>query len=629
VNAAVGLERGARVRPEGGVRFSVWAPNDTRVAVRLVSGHAEGVHPMERCARGVHELELEEAAAGDDYFLVLEDGRERPDPVSRHLPQGVDGPTRIVDPGRFEWSREGWRGRELARLVLYELHVGTFSRAGTFDGVREDLGRLTDLGIGAIELMPVSQFPGERNWGYDGASPYAVQSSYGGPEGLRRLVDAAHDAGIAVVLDVVYNHLGPEGSVLAEFGPYFTDRYKTPWGAALNLDGPESDEVRRFVLDNALYWLDEYRLDGLRLDAVHALFDFSAEHLLAEMQRRVEDLEAARGRRMFLIAESDLNDPRVVQPRERGGWGLAAQWSDDLHHAVHAVLTGERRGYYVDYGSARHVAKALERRFVLDGVWSEHRRRRHGAPAANVPAERFVVFIQNHDQVGNRARGERLAALVTPDALRLAAALLLLSPYVPLLFMGEELAETRPFLYFVSHGDPELIEAVRAGRRREFASFGHPDDVPDPADPSTFERSRIDRGRAGLPEGRAALDLYRDLIAWRRREPALTPGTARTEVRVDEGAGWIALGLLPAPGRGSELLALFQIGAEPAEIELDELGGEWEVAFSSEDVRYGGGDENPASRLVPASGPVRVLLAGHSAKLLRRAPPRTGTPLER
>ncbi|MGH7823102.1 MAG: malto-oligosyltrehalose trehalohydrolase, partial [Candidatus Binatia bacterium] len=364
-------------------------------------------------------------------------------------------PSRIVDPGAFRWSDDAWRGVELGGLVFYELHVGTFSGAGSFDGVLERLGDLASLGITAIELMPVAEFPGTRNWGYDGVHPYAPHDAYGGPEGLKRLVDAAHRAGLAVVLDVVYNHLGPEGNYLAEFGPYFTDRYATPWGDAVNFDGADSDEVRRYFLDNALYWVSEFHLDGLRLDAVHAIYDFSARHILEEIADAVHALAACLGRNLHVIAESDLNDPRLVRPREQGGFALDAQWNDDFHHAVHTALTGERIGYYADFAGIDPVAKVLKDRFALDGRYSRFRRRRHGREARDLSPARFVVFTQNHDHVGNRPRGERLASLVPFEKQKLAAALLLISPYLPLVFMGEEYAESRPFLYFVSHGDPD------------------------------------------------------------------------------------------------------------------------------------------------------------------------------
>ena len=396
----------------------------------------------------------------------------------------------------------------MADYVIYELHVGTFTPEGTFDAIIPRLASLRELGITAIELMPVAQFPGERNWGYDGVQLYAPQHSYGGPDALKRLVNAAHAEGLAVVQDVVYNHVGPEGNYLAEYGPYFTNVYRTPWGPAVNYDGAHSDEVRRFIIENACYWVREFHMDALRLDAVHGIYDFRAVHLTEALTERVHDLADALDRHVEVIAESDLNDPRLLRPVELGGYAMDAQWSDDFHHAVHVALTGERVGYYEGYakhGAIAAITDALEHRFVFRGQYAPHRRRQHGAPADDVSAEHFVVFIQNHDQVGNRAAGDRLGALVSLDALKLAAALLLLSPYVPLLFMGEEYNEPAPFQYFVSHSDRDLVAAVRKGRHEEFESFGWAGEVPDPQAESTFERSRIhyEPSRAGRARGDA------------------------------------------------------------------------------------------------------------------------------
>ncbi|HEX2220227.1 MAG TPA: malto-oligosyltrehalose trehalohydrolase, partial [Gemmatimonadales bacterium] len=499
-------------------------------------------------------------------------------------PAGVHGPTRVVDPAAFRWSDQGWRGLETADLVIYELHVGTFTGAGTFDGAIERLPELRELGVTAVEIMPVSEFPGSRNWGYDGVSPYAVQSTYGGPDGLKRLVDAAHRAGLAVLLDVVYNHLGPEGNYLGEFGPYFSDRYRTAWGEGLNLDGPDSDEVRRYVVDNAVYWVTEYHLDGLRLDAVDRIVDLSPVHIAEELGAAVHAQGEALGRRTLVIAEIDANDPKWVRSRDLGGYGMDAHWSDDFHHSVHVALTGERSGYYADFVEPGAVAKVMRQRYVNDGRYSPHRRRRHGRPALGVPTDRFVVAIQNHDQTGNRARGERLASLVTPEALRLAAALLLLSPYVPLLFMGEEHGETNPFLYFVSHGDPALVEAVRKGRREEFASFGWTGEVPDPQAEETFEasRPRWERGESG--SGARMRALYRELLRLRRAEPALRPAAADVRVRHDDTAGWVAVRY---EREDRVLEAVFNLSVEARIVPVDQTRG-WTLAFSSDAPDYGG-----------------------------------------
>jgi maltooligosyltrehalose trehalohydrolase len=580
------LERGARVVDEG-VAFSVWAPRADAVAVRVAG---RGRLPLEARGDGVWAGCFLGAAAGDDYRFELtgpEGTATLPDPVSRHQPAGVHGPSRVVDPARHAWSDAGWAGRPLAAQVLYELHVGTFTDAGTFDGAIADLARLAALGVTTVELMPVAEFPGARNWGYDGVHLYAPQSTYGGPDGLRRLVDAAHAARLGVVLDVVYNHLGPEGNVLSRYGPYFTDRYRTPWGNAVNYDDAGCDEVRRFVLDNARYWVTEFHVDGLRLDAVHAIFDAGARPLLAELAAAVHETAAALGRRVDVIAESDLNDARLVRDPGRGGYGLDAQWSDDFHHAVHAALTGERDGYYGDFGGVAPVAKSLRDRFVYDGARSAFRGRRHGGPAGDVPGDRFVVFTQNHDQVGNRARGERLAALTDAPRDRLGAALLLLAPYVPLLFMGQEYGETNPFLYFTDHQDPALVAAVRAGRRAEFAAFAWQGDVPDPQAPETFARSRLDRTRVGTPGHGELFALYHDLLALRRVEPALRPGAGQVTVAVDPDAGWITMAYAARGLPG--LAAAFNLTDGARDVPLPgAVAPGWYVRLATDDPRYGG-----------------------------------------
>lgn len=581
------LERGARVTAEG-VEIAVWAPVADQVVVVVENGAAEGTHRLAGGPDGVWSAVIGGVRAGDDYrFRLGDDTTLLPDPVSRWQPAGPHGSSRVVDPAAFVWQATGWRGRAMRDLVIYELHIGTFTETGTFDAAIDRLSDLVELGVTAIELMPVAEFPGRRNWGYDGVDLYAPQSSYGGPDGLRRLVDAAHAAGLAVILDVVYNHVGPDGNYLGQFGPYFTDRYKTPWGMALNYDGPDSDQVRRFVLDNACYWVSEYRLDGLRLDAVHGIFDFGAKHLLEELAEAVRAIGVADGREVVVIAESDLNDPRIVRPTVRGGYGVDAQWSDDFHHAIHTVLTGERRGYYEDFAGVVSIAEALQRRFVYDGRYSPHRRRRHGASALDVPTHRFIISIQNHDQVGNRAAGERFGALLPESGQRLAAALLLFNPYIPMLFMGEEYGETNPFLYFVSHDDPGLADAVRRGRREEFASFGWDGEVPDPVASATFERSRLDWAKRARAPHDGILRLYRDLLRLRRDEPALRPGETAIETHVDPVAKWVAIRLVPAVG-DRELMGIFNF-AEDEQVHVPlRIPGRWDLILTTDDVQYGG-----------------------------------------
>ncbi|MGH8906785.1 MAG: malto-oligosyltrehalose trehalohydrolase [Egibacteraceae bacterium] len=519
--------------------FRVWAPKPE--CVDLVAGGQR--LEMERDERGWWTRVVEGAGPGTDYAFCLDGGPPRPDPRSAFQPEGVHGPSRLLDHAAFAWRDAGWRGIALPGAVLYELHVGTFTPAGTFDAAIERLGHLADLGVDAVELLPVAEFGGGRGWGYDGVALFAPHHAYGGPDGLKRLVDACHAAGLGVVMDVVYNHLGPAGNYLPEFGPYFADRHTTNWGDAVNVDGPGSAEVRAFIIDNALMWLRDYHCDGLRIDAVHAIVDDSALHILEQLAVEVEALAAHVRRPLFLIAESDRNDPRLVRGRDAGGFGLDAAWADDWHHALHAALTGERSGYYEDFGSIGLLAKALRQAWVYDGTWSPHRQRVHGRSPAGLAGHRFVVCAQNHDQVGNRAVGERLAALTSEGRLWIAAALLLTGPFTPMLFQGEEWGAATPFQYFTDHEDPRLGRAVREGRRREFTAFGwDPQAVPDPQDLATFERSVLDWSELGKNSHAALLAWHRELIALRRRIPALTDGRLdRVGVRCDEAAGWLAV----------------------------------------------------------------------------------------
>jgi maltooligosyltrehalose trehalohydrolase len=499
-------------------RFRVWAPGKQRVDV-VSDGRRT---PMAELERGWWEASDATARPGTRYGFSIEGGETRPDPRSASQPDGVLGLSQVVDHGLHSWTDSGWRGLTLPGLVLYELHVGTFSPEGTFDGVINRLPHLVDLGADAIELMPVAEFSGNRGWGYDGADFFAPHHAYGGPAGLKRLVDACHAADVGVVLDVVYNHAGPVGNFLGEFGPYFTDRHLTTWGAPFNFDGAGSDEVRRFVVDNALTWIREYHIDGLRLDAVHAIVDQSPVHILEQLATEVDAASAALHRAVLLVAETDANDPRLVRGRQAGGYGLDAAWADDWHHALHVTLTGERTGYYEDFASPELLGKALRQAWVYDGVWSRHREMTRGRKPTDLPTHAFVVAAQNHDQVGNRAAGERLAALVDEGRLKAASALLLTTPFTPLLFQGEEWAASTPFQYFTDHADPGLGKSVAEGRRREFAAFGwNPAEVPDPQDPRTFERSKLDWDELEEPYHRGMFSWYRGLIALRRRLPAV------------------------------------------------------------------------------------------------------------
>lgn len=511
--------------------FRVWAPAADKLEVLGEDWRLE----MERRDAGWWELEVADAPVGTLYAFAVDGGPPRPDPRSAFQPEGVHGPSAIVDHSAFTWHDEQWRGLPLAGAVLYELHVGTFTREGTFDAVVGKLEHLVSLGVDAIELLPVAEFSGYRGWGYDGVDLFAPHHAYGGHAGLKRLVDACHGAGIGVLMDVVYNHLGPAGNYLPEFGPYFTRGHSTNWGDAVNFDGPESDEVRRFVIDNALMWLRDYHCDGLRLDAVHAIVDDSAVHILEQLAAEVDALASHLGRSVSLIAESDRNDPRYVRSTDAGGFGLDAASADEWHHAVHATLTGDTSGYYEDFGPLDLLAKALSQAWVYDGIWSPHRRRQHGRPPEGLLGSQFVVYTQNHDQVGNRARGERMGALSSGDRLRIAAALLFTGPFVPMIFQGEEWAASTPFQYFTDH-DRELGRKMIEGRREEFGGFGwDPADIPDPQAEGTFKASKLDWDEVSDEAHSEMLAWYKELIELRRHQPALTdPRLESVEVTCNE-----------------------------------------------------------------------------------------------
>jgi maltooligosyltrehalose trehalohydrolase len=536
--------------------FEVWAPAVSRVRVRLrpsaeepsgaageLSATVDETHELACGPDGWWRLELAELPAGTRYgFLLDDDETALPDPRSPRQPDGVHELSATYDQDAFDWTDGDWTGRALPGSVLYELHVGTFTPGGTFDTAIERLDHLVELGVDLVEILPVNAFNGPRNWGYDGVLWYAVHEPYGGPDGLKRFVDACHARGLGVVLDVVYNHLGPSGNYLPRFGPYLKAGHNT-WGELVNLDGPDSDEVRRYIVDNALTWLRDYHLDALRLDAVHALADDRALHLLEELAVEVDALSSRLNRPLSLIAESDRNDPRLVTPRAANGYGLAASWDDDVHHCVHALLTGERQGYYADFGSVDGVAKVLTGAYFHDGSWSSFRRRHHGRPVDRraTPGHRFVVFLQDHDQIGNRATGDRISATLSDRLCRVGAMLMLTSPFTPMLFMGEEWAASTPWQFFTSHPEPDLAANVAAGRRAEFAAHGWPPgDVPDPQDPETFAASVLRWEELAEPAHAAMFGFYRKLIALRRSIPELSDPRLE-EVRVDTGAEWLTV----------------------------------------------------------------------------------------
>jgi maltooligosyltrehalose trehalohydrolase len=581
---------------EAGITFCVWAPHCDEVTV--VFDHPIAARQLNPLTDGYHASTVPGLSVGTRYRYSLDGAEPRSDPASRSQPDGVHGPSEVIDPRTYRWGDGDYQPQPLRNLVLSEVHVGTFTPAGTFDGAISRLADLAEAGISALEIMPVAQFPGTHNWGYDGVFPFAVQHSYGGAAGLQHLVDACHQKGMAVILDVVYNHLGPEGDVLGAFGPYFTDRYRTPWGAAVNLDGPGSDHVRAFFLQNAVQWLETFHLDGLRLDAVHEFIDRTATPFLVDLSRTVDDVVVRSGQPRFLIAESADNDPRVTTPLDEGGLGQQAQWNDDFHHALHTVLTGESSGYYADFGSVDQLATAIAHDFVYAGSHSTFRDRRHGAPVGPLPSDRFVHFAQNHDQIGNRADSQRLSTLVPFERQCMAAGLVLLSPGVPLLFMGEEYGEIAPFPYFVDHGDPELIEAVRRGRLEEFPLAGQSRVHYDPADAASVRAARPDPSQREKGDHAFLLALHIRLIELRRsHEPLLE--CARSGVDA-----WATERLLTMVRRspGQSVVCAFNLHDAAATVHLPASESKpWQRLISSGDPEYGRPDPFAPEQIGPGA----------------------------
>ncbi|MBE9157387.1 malto-oligosyltrehalose trehalohydrolase [Nodosilinea sp. LEGE 06152] len=520
------LEVGAILQTDGRCHFTLWGPELDSVELQLLSPKKEAFL-MEKSEQGYWTQTVDNVAEGTHYLYRINGGDLRPDPASFYQPEGVHGPSAVVNLNTYSWGDAAWKNIPWSDYVIYEVHIGTFTAEGTFDAAIAQLADLKALGITAIEILPVAQFPGERNWGYDGVFPYATQNSYGGPEGLKRLVDACHQEGLAVILDVVYNHFGPEGNYTGNYGPYTTDKYNTPWGNAINFDDTWSDGVRQYCIENALYWLREFHIDGLRLDAIHAIYDFSAKHILAEIAEAVVELSDHLGKPLYVTAESDLNDVRIIRPVEQGGFALQAQWSDDFHHALHTVITGERYGYYQDFGTCEALATAIRDRFIYSGTYSPFRRRRHGNSATELPSHQFIVCAQNHDQIGNAKGCDRLSKLVPFDALKLTASILITSPYIPLLFMGEEYGEVAPFNYFIDHSDPDLVEAVYQGRKREFKEahgFGEPAPAHEVA---TFEASKLNWNLRNEGQHNTILRYYKRLLELRRQLKLSTPSYSK------------------------------------------------------------------------------------------------------
>jgi len=544
---------------------------------------------MERDATGYFRADVDGIQLGDRYFYRLDGGDSRPDPASRFQPDGVHKASQVVDPSTFSWTDQSWKGVALRDSVFYELHVGTYTREGTLSALIRHLDRLADLGITTIELMPLSQFPGARNWGYDGVFPFALQNSYGGVADLQSFVDAAHAKKLAVCLDVVYNHLGPEGNYLNDYGPYFTDFYHTPWGSALNFDGRQSDHVRHFFIQSALYWLETFHLDALRLDAVHSIYDASANPFLAELSNEVRALSQRQGREILLIAESDLNDARMAFPTgpEAEGLGMHGQWSDDFHHSLHALITKETAGYYSDFGSIHHLAKTISNGWYYDGIYAPHRERRHGNSPLKLEPQQFVVCIQNHDQVGNRALGDRISQLTDFEGLKLVAGATILSPFTPMLFMGEEYGERAPFQYFISHGDQGMIDAVRKGRQAEFSHFGWKGQIPDPQSEETFAHSRLNHSLANQEPHRTLWLFYKTLLEYRRTQDLSNVRPTAVEELPP------AIFVMRTTG-STHVASLFHFGDSPTTLCFHLPSGVWTKQLDSADPKWRGPSASPA-----------------------------------
>ncbi|HEY3276115.1 MAG TPA: malto-oligosyltrehalose trehalohydrolase [Syntrophorhabdaceae bacterium] len=604
------LDIGASVVNKG-VRFRVWVPEAKKVTVKLFTEAGPREIDLSREEWGYHGGLAEGVREQDRYFYVIDGISERPDPASRFQPEGVHGPSQVIDPSAYQWQDRDWKGRQLKDFIIYEIHIGTFTQEGTFEAAIGYLDYMKELGITAIEIMPVTQFPGERNWGYDGVFPFAPQNSYGGPWALKKLVDACHRKGLAVIFDVVYNHLGPEGNYLRTFAvDYFTDRYNTPWGDAVNYDGPLSDQVRHYFISNALYWLSEYHGDALRLDAIQGIYDLSAHHVLMELAEAVDCFKKASGNEVALIAESDLNDVRVINPWEKGGYGLDAVWNDDFHHSLHTLITHDQRTYYKDFGALSQMAKALEEGFVYSGQHSPHRRRRHGNSSKEMPANQFVVCSQNHDQVGNTQ--VRPGAVESLEELKLRAAMVLLSPYIPLLFMGEEYGEKAPFYYFTSFFDPALSEAVRKSKDEEVATLWGME-APDPEAEKTFLDAKIHLDGPRSPSENRLYDFYRTLIKLRKEVPVLArPVKEQAEIRVFEKEKTL---IMRRWIRDSTAFLVFNFNEDNVAVELTLPPGKWEKILDSSAPEWGG-DGSRAPKVLDFEDGKALIEAGRTSASL-------------
>ncbi|MEA5562871.1 malto-oligosyltrehalose trehalohydrolase [Planktothrix agardhii] len=577
--------------------FKVWSPLRESVAVKIIFPE-ERLIDLEFDQQGYGRATVENIPPGSRYLYQLDNQFTYPDPASYSQPDGVHQASEVIDQNSFIWQDQEWKSISLDELIVYELHVGTFTPEGTFTAIIPRISELLDLGINAIELMPIGQFPGDglrpaegyRNWGYDGTYLYAPQNCYGGVEGLKKLVNACHQQGMAVILDVVYNHFGPEGNYIAQFGPYFTERYQTPWGSAINYDQAYCQGVRNFVIENALYWLRDFHIDALRLDAADNIFDLGAKHILQELADQVNQLSQQQGRKFYLMAETDLNDGKLIRSKAVGGYGLDGQWCDDFHHAIHTVLTGENIGYYQDYGSCEQLAKSYRESFVYTWDYSQNRKRFHGESVADCPPHQFLVFSQNHDQIGNRLLGERLTALVSYEGLKLAAVTVLLSPYIPLLFMGEEYGEPAPFQYFISHSDQDLIAAVRKGRKQEFEAFHLEDNAADPQSRETFDQCQLNWQLKQEGKHKILWEFYQTLIRLRRTIPAL-----KLRDRNHQEVNCIEENKLLYFRRWFEdhqVFCVINFSKNSVSYSPDLVGKNWEKCFDSNDQKWLGSGSN-------------------------------------
>ncbi|WP_299285003.1 malto-oligosyltrehalose trehalohydrolase [uncultured Mucilaginibacter sp.] len=591
---------GVNFNAEGEAEVKLWAPKAKSAELLLTSNNKK--YLLKEASYGYWLLTTSDLKPNDPYQFVLDGEKELPDPASLAQPESVHGASQAIDLSAFDWDDQNWQNYPLAGYLLYELHTGTFTPQGTFAGIEEKLDYLKELGITAIEIMPVAQFPGGRNWGYDGVFPFAVQNSYGGAQGLQHLVNLCHKKSIAVVLDVVYNHLGPEGNYFGEFGQYFTQKYNTPWGNAINFDDEYCDAVRQYYIENVLMWFRDFHIDALRMDAVHAIKDFSTKHLLREIKQEVNQLMAETGRKHHLIVELDLNDTRFVNPLEKEGFGMDAQWIDEFHHALRVTVSGDKTGYYSDFEGIKHLEKAYRNAYVYDGLYSPHRKKTFGIKTEHNPGEQFIVFSQNHDQVGNRMLGERSSQLFSFEMQKLMAGSVLVAPFLPMLFMGEEYSEPNPFLYFVSHTDPELAEAVRKGRKAEFAAFHAEGEAPDPVDEATFNQSKLQWDLVGKEPHAAMLRFYKALISLRKKLPALHHlNRQHLEVSSDENTKTL---MLHRWHEDNQVLCLMNFSEQIQQIQLPHNQQQWYKALASADPEWNGPENVPQS--VNASAPVSL-----------------------